>query len=62
MVDGYAELHSMSKGFNMTGRGRPLVRQHADRPKSRVDVKDNSDSGQFLAVQGSSAGLRAGSS
>src|SRR6476660_5152751 len=45
------ELHSMSKGFNMTGWrlgfvvGNPLV------VKAYADVKDNSDSGQFLAVQ-----------
>ena len=45
------ELHSMSKGFNMTGWrlgfivGNPLI------VKSYGDVKDNSDSGQFLAIQ-----------
>ena len=45
------ELHSMSKGFNMTGWrlgfvvGNPLI------VKAYADVKDNSDSGQFLAVQ-----------
>lgn len=45
------ELHSLSKGFNMTGWrlgwvcGNPLV------VKAYGDVKDNSDSGQFLAVQ-----------
>jgi LL-diaminopimelate aminotransferase len=41
----------MSKGFNMTGwrlgfvAGNPLV------VKAYADVKDNSDSGQFLAIQ-----------
>ncbi len=45
------ELHSMSKGFNMTGWrlgfvvGNPLI------VKAYADVKDNTDSGQFLAVQ-----------
>jgi LL-diaminopimelate aminotransferase len=45
------ELHSMSKGFNMTGwrlgfvTGNPLI------IKAYADVKDNSDSGQFLAIQ-----------
>ncbi|MCX6899093.1 MAG: LL-diaminopimelate aminotransferase [Verrucomicrobia bacterium] len=45
------ELHSMSKGFNMTGWrlgfvvGNPLI------VKAYGDVKDNTDSGQFLAVQ-----------
>jgi LL-diaminopimelate aminotransferase len=50
-VDVGVELHSMSKGFNMTGwrlgfvAGNPLV------VKAYADVKDNSDSGQFLAIQ-----------
>ncbi len=45
------ELHSMSKGFNMTGWrlgfvvGNPLI------VKAYADVKDNTDSGQFLAIQ-----------
>ena len=45
------ELHSMSKSFNMTGWrlgfvvGNPLI------VKAYGDVKDNSDSGQFLAIQ-----------
>jgi LL-diaminopimelate aminotransferase len=45
------ELHSMSKGFNMTGWrlgfvvGNPLI------VKVYADVKDNSDSGQFLSIQ-----------
>ena len=45
------EMHSMSKGFNMTGWrlgfvvGNPLI------VKAYADVKDNSDSGQFLAIQ-----------
>src|SRR4051812_18471130 len=50
-IDVGVELHSMSKGFNMTGwrlgfvAGNPLV------VKAYADVKDNSDSGQFLAIQ-----------
>jgi LL-diaminopimelate aminotransferase len=50
-VDVGVELHSMSKGFNMTGwrlgfvAGNPLI------VKAYADVKDNSDSGQFLAIQ-----------
>ncbi len=45
------ELHSLSKGFNMTGWrigfvvGNPLI------VKAYGDMKDNSDSGQFLAIQ-----------
>ena len=50
-LDVGVELHSMSKGFNMTGwrlgfvAGNPLI------VKAYADVKDNTDSGQFLAVQ-----------
>ena len=46
-----AELHSHSKGFNMTGWrigfvvGNPLI------VEAYATVKDNSDSGQFLAIQ-----------
>ena len=45
------ELHSLSKGFNMTGWrigfvvGNPLI------VSAYGHVKDNSDSGQFLAIQ-----------
>jgi LL-diaminopimelate aminotransferase len=50
-LDVAVELHSMSKGFNMTGWrlgfvvGNPLI------VKAYGDVKDNTDSGQFLAIQ-----------
>lgn len=50
-MDVGVELHSMSKGFNMTGWrlgfvvGNPLI------VKAYGDVKDNTDSGQFLAIQ-----------
>lgn len=49
------ELHSTSKTFNMTGWrcgfvvGNPLL------VRAYADVKDNSDSGQFLAIQNASA-------
>jgi LL-diaminopimelate aminotransferase len=49
------ELHSLSKGFNMTGWrigwvcGNPLM------VKAYGDIKDNSDSGQFLAIQHAAA-------
>ena len=49
------ELHSTSKTFNMTGwrcgfvAGNPLL------VKAYGDVKDNSDSGQFLAIQHAAA-------
>ena len=53
------ELHSMSKGFNMTGWrlgwicGNPLA------VKAFATVKDNADSGQFRAIQKAAAvGLR----
>ena len=45
------ELHSLSKSYNMTGWrigfvvGNPLIVQ------AYADMKDNSDSGQFLAIQ-----------
>jgi LL-diaminopimelate aminotransferase len=45
------ELHSMSKSYNMTGwrlgfvAGNPLI------VRAYADVKDNTDSGQFLAIQ-----------
>ena len=54
-IDVGVELHSMSKGFNMTGwrlgfvAGNPLV------VKAYADVKDNTDSGQFLAIQNACA-------
>jgi LL-diaminopimelate aminotransferase len=50
-LDVGVELHSMSKAYNMTGwrlgfvAGNPLI------VKAYADVKDNSDSGQFLAIQ-----------
>lgn len=49
------ELHSLSKSYNMTGWrigfvvGNPLIVQ------AYADMKDNSDSGQFLAIQKAAA-------
>ncbi|CAM3725821.1 LL-diaminopimelate aminotransferase [Cohnella lubricantis] len=49
------ELHSLSKSYNMTGwrigfiAGNPLI------VKAFGDVKDNSDSGQFIAIQKAAA-------
>ncbi|GGF77614.1 aspartate aminotransferase [Paenibacillus albidus] len=49
------ELHSLSKSYNMTGwrigfvAGNPLV------VKAFSDVKDNNDSGQFIAIQKAAA-------
>jgi LL-diaminopimelate aminotransferase len=49
------EVHSMSKGFNMIGWrigwvcGNPLI------VRAFADIKDNCDSGQFIAIQKSAA-------
>lgn len=54
-LDVGVELHSTSKNFNMTGWrcgfvvGNPLL------VKAYGDVKDNTDSGQFLAIQHAAA-------
>lgn len=45
------ELHSLSKGFNMTGWRIGFVVGNALVVKAYGDMKDNSDSGQFLAIQ-----------
>ena len=45
------ELHSMSKGFNMTGWRLSWVCGSADAVKAFASVKDNADSGQFMAIQ-----------
>ncbi|MDZ4816174.1 MAG: LL-diaminopimelate aminotransferase [Verrucomicrobiota bacterium] len=49
------ELHSTSKTFNMTGWRCGFVAGNELLVKAYGDVKDNSDSGQFLAVQNASA-------
>src|SRR5436190_1598131 len=45
------ELHSASKTFNMTGWRCGFVAGNELLVKAYGDVKDNSDSGQFLAIQ-----------
>lgn len=45
------ELHSMSKGFNMTGWRLSWVCGNAQAVKAFATVKDNADSGQFMAIQ-----------
>lgn len=45
------ELHSASKSLNMTGWRCGFVVGNALLVKAYADIKDNSDSGQFLAIQ-----------
>ena len=45
------ELHSMSKGFNMTGWRLSWVCGNSLAVKAFSSVKDNADSGQFAAIQ-----------
>ncbi len=45
------ELHSASKNFNMTGWRCGFVAGNPKVVQAYGDVKDNSDSGQFLAIQ-----------
>jgi LL-diaminopimelate aminotransferase len=45
------ELHSMSKGFNMTGWRLSWVCGNELAVKAFAEVKDNYDSGQFAAIQ-----------
>ncbi|MFO7821373.1 MAG: LL-diaminopimelate aminotransferase [Lentisphaeria bacterium] len=45
------ELHSMSKGFNMTGWRLGWVCGNSLAVKAYANVKDNADSGQFRAIQ-----------
>lgn len=49
------EIHSMSKGWNMIGWRLGWFCGNATIVRAVADVKDNSDSGQFLAIQKSSA-------
>ncbi|MBO5959819.1 MAG: aminotransferase class I/II-fold pyridoxal phosphate-dependent enzyme [Lentisphaeria bacterium] len=50
-MDCAVELHSMSKGFNMTGWRLGWVCGNPLAVKAFATVKDNADSGQFLAIQ-----------
>src|SRR5262249_53786887 len=45
------EVHSLSKGFNMIGWRMAWVCGHAKIVQAFADVKDNCDSGQFMAIQ-----------
>ncbi|MDR1413474.1 MAG: aminotransferase class I/II-fold pyridoxal phosphate-dependent enzyme [Puniceicoccales bacterium] len=49
------ELHSMSKGFNMTGWRLGWVCGNEKLVRAYAHVKDQSDSGQFLAIQKAAA-------
>lgn len=49
------EIHSMSKGFNMIGWRMAFVAGHRKIVQAFADVKDNSDSGQFMAIQHAAA-------
>jgi LL-diaminopimelate aminotransferase len=50
-MDVAVELHSMSKAFNMTGWRLGFVCGNPLLVKAYGDCKDNTDSGQFLAIQ-----------
>jgi LL-diaminopimelate aminotransferase len=45
------ELHSMSKAFNMTGWRLGFIAGNKLLVRAYGDVKDNTDSGQYLAIQ-----------
>jgi LL-diaminopimelate aminotransferase len=45
------EVHSMSKGFHMIGWRLGFVAGHEKIVQAFADVKDNCDSGQFMAIQ-----------
>ena len=49
------EVHSMSKGFHMIGWRMGFVAGHPLIVQAFSDVKDNSDSGQFMAIQQAAA-------
>ena len=54
-MDVGVELHSASKNFNMTGWRCGFVAGNAQLVKAYGAVKDNTDSGQFLAIQNATA-------
>jgi LL-diaminopimelate aminotransferase len=56
-IDVGLEVHSLSKAFNMTGWRIGFVVGNAKAIKAFATVKDNSDSGQFRAIQ--KAGIQA---
>ena len=49
------EIHSLSKGFDMIGWRIGWVCGHERIVQAYADVKDNSDSGQFMAIQKAAA-------
>ena len=49
------EIHSLSKGWNMIGWRMGWVCGHERIVRALADVKDNSDSGQFIAIQKAAA-------
>jgi LL-diaminopimelate aminotransferase len=49
------EVHSLSKGFNMIGWRMGFVAGHPRLVQAFADVKDNCDSGQFMAIQQAAA-------
>ncbi len=49
------EVHSLSKGWNMIGWRMGWVCGHERLVRAFADVKDNSDSGQFIAIQKAAA-------
>ena len=49
------EVHSLSKGWNMIGWRMGWVCGNARIVRAFADVKDNSDSGQFIAIQKAAA-------
>ena len=49
------EIHSLSKGWNMIGWRMGWVCGHQRIVRALADVKDNSDSGQFIAIQKAAA-------
>ena len=49
------EVHSLSKGFDMIGWRIGWVCGHERLVQAYADVKDNSDSGQFMAIQNAAA-------
>ena len=58
-MDVGVEVHSLSKGFHMIGWRLGWVCGHPKIVRAFSDVKDNSDSGQFIAIQKAAiAGLK----
>jgi len=54
-LDVGVEVHSMSKGYDMIGWRMGFVAGHERIVSAFADVKDNSDSGQFIATQKAAA-------